>query len=70
MRLCFALLLALAPTVSFAAGDDYEDLDETSGKKRRPTDEGDEDGDKPARSEVVREIERGFYLKSAVGSTS
>lgn len=69
MRWTFALLLSISPLTALAAsGDDYEDLDEPGGK-RKPTDE-EVDSEKPVRAELVREIERGFYLKSAIGSTS
>lgn len=68
MRWTFALLLCLSPLTALAAsGDDFEDLDEPGGK-RRPTEET--DSEKPVRAELIREIERGFYLKSAIGSTS
>ncbi len=70
MRWTLALLLSLSPLTALAAsGDDYEDLDEPGGK-RKPTTDEETDSTKPVRAELVREIERGFYLKSAIGSTS
>lgn len=66
-------LMTLAPLVlpdAMAAGSDYDDLD-SGGKKTHSTSSSDE-GDEapPARAEVVREIVRGFYMKSDVGVTN
>lgn len=69
MRNLLAVALLLAPAPIAYAAEDYEDLDsEGKTKKPRPTDEDEED--KPAREEVIREIERGVYFKSNVGATA
>jgi hypothetical protein len=67
LKLIAALTLALLPSAAWAQDDKYSDLD-SDGKKGRPSKE--EDDGKPAKEEVVREIERGLYGKASIGSAT
>jgi hypothetical protein len=69
MNKALALLLAVSPLLAevraYAADDDIEDLDSDG---RTAKSHGSKESKK--HSEVIREIERGFYAKANIGSTS
>jgi len=65
-NLLTALMLLQPVMVSVAHAEDIDDLD-SDGKSKGKSNK--EDTAKAPRSEVIREIERGFYMKSNLGAT-